>query len=208
MNNPISIEEYLNQIPYPLCMFNDANCAGNAEAFVREDRGNLCYLSLENGVGGCVMIGGAIYEGNQHRSGEFGHICVQQGGLPCSCGKTGCLEAYCSARRIKTETGVSLEQFFQGLQDHVPEYETLWFNMLRNLAVGINAIHMTLDAPIVLGGQLTEYMQPYLPVLKKYILAGNPFEENADFVQLSVLRRHSVPLGAALYFVREFTDSM
>ena len=35
-----------------------------------------------------------------------------------------------------------------------------------------------------------------------------PFEENADFVQFSMLRRHITPLGAALYYIREFVESI
>ncbi|MBP5225029.1 MAG: hypothetical protein J6Z38_05545, partial [Lachnospiraceae bacterium] len=60
----------------------------------------------------------------------------------------------------------------------------------------------------VLGGFLSEYLVPYLSVLKQYVLAGNPFEENADFVQFSTLRRHITPLGAALHYIREFVESI
>ena len=76
--------------------------------------------------------------------------------------------------------------------------------MLRHLAVAVNGIHLTLDCDVILGGFFSEYLQPFLPVLRRYVLAGNPFEENADFVQLSSLRRHITPLGAALFFIREF----
>ena len=44
----------------------------------------------------------------------------------------------------------------------------------------------------------------YLPILREYVLSGNPFEENADFVQFSSLRRHITPLGAALHYIQEF----
>ena len=80
--------------------------------------------------------------------------------------------------------------------------------MLRHLATAINAIRMTLDCDVVLGGFFSEYLQPWLPVLRQYVLAGNPFAGSADFVQLSLLRRHITPLGAALHFVREFVDSV
>ncbi len=44
--------------------------------------------------------------------------------------------------------------------------------------------------------------------LRQYVMAVNPFSENADFVQLSKLRRHITPLGAALYFIRAFVESV
>ena len=36
------------------------------------------------------------------------------------------------------------------------------------------------------------------------VLAGNPFDRDADFVRLSRLRRHIAPVGAALYYVQRF----
>ena len=61
---------------------------------------------------------------------------------------------------------------------------------------------------MVLGGLLSEYLQPWIPVLKRYVMAGNPFEPDAEFVQLSVQRRHIASMGAALHFVRQFVESV
>lgn len=198
----------LGDIPYPVFVDNDGSASGHAECFVRRGTWNMAYLSLENGVGGAVLIGGDPYSGDHFRSGEFGHICVEPGGLRCNCGRSGCLEPYCSARRIEQTFGVSIEAFFQGVQDHNPDYEALLYDMLRHLATAINSIRMTLDCDVVIGGYVSEYLVPYLPELRRYVLAGNPFEENADFVQFSSLRRHITPLGAALYYIREFVNSV
>ena len=200
--------ELLGEIPYPLQVENDGSASGHAEYFARRNPGNMAYLSLENGVGGAVLVGRKPYSGDHNRSGEFGHICVEPGGMPCACGKLGCLEPYCSAGRIETSLGVSLEEFFLGVENHNPEYTALLYDMLRHLAVGINSIRMALDCDVVLGGFLSEYLMPYLPALRRYVLAGNPFDENADFVQFSKLRRHITPLGAALYYIRRFVESI
>lgn len=204
----IPLKELLGDIPYPVHADNDGSASGHAECFTRRNSWNMAYLSLENGVGGAVMVGGSPYVGDHNRSGEFGHICVEPGGLRCSCGKLGCLEPYCSPLRIERTFGISVDEFFEGVANHQPEYETLLYDMLRHLAVGVNSIRMTLDCDVVLGGFLSEYLVPYLPTLRRYVLAGNPFEENADFVQFSMLRRHITPLGAALYHIREFVESI
>ena len=205
-NEPM--HDILGDIPYPLHVDNDGSASGHAEYYVRRGHSNMAYLSLENGVGGAVLVGGTPYAGDHSRSGEFGHICVEPGGLRCACGKTGCLEAYCSPKRIERSLGVTPEEFFRDVADHRPEYEELLYDMLRHLAVAVNSIRMALDCDVVLGGFLSEYLVPYLPILRRYVLAGNPFEENADFVQFSALRRHITPLGAALYFIREFVESV
>lgn len=204
----IPMHQMLGDIPYPVYVDNDGSASGHAECFVRRSSWNMAYLSLENGVGGAVLVGGSPYAGDHNRSGEFGHICVEPGGLPCSCGKLGCLEPYCSPLRIVNTFGVTPEEFFQGVAEHDPEYEVLLYDMLRHLAVAVNSIRMALDCDVVLGGFLSEYLAPYLQILRNYVLAGNPFEENADFVQFSVLRRHITPLGAALYFIREFVENV
>ena len=204
----VPLQELTQGLPYPVHVDNDGSTSGHAECFVRGGRQNLAYLSLEDGVGGAVLMAGQPYEGDHARSGEFGHICVEPGGRLCSCGRHGCLEAYCSARRVEESFGVDVESFFRGVEAHDPAYENLLYDMLRHLATAINTIRMTLDCDVVLGGFFSEYLQPWLPVLRQYVLAGNPFAENADFVQLSVLRRHITPLGAALHFVREFVNSV
>ena len=204
----VPLQELTQGLPYPVHVDNDGSASGHAECFVRGGRQNLAYLSLEDGVGGAVLMAGQPYEGDHARSGEFGHICVEPGGRLCSCGRHCCLEAYCSARRVEESFGVDVESFFRGVEAHDPAYENLLYDMLRHLATAINTIRMTLDCDVVLGGFFSEYLQPWLPVLRQYVLAGNPFAENADFVQLSVLRRHITPLGAALHFVREFVNSV
>ena len=204
----LPMADLLGDVPYSVFVDNDGSASGHAEYFVRRSSWNMAYISLENGVGGAVLAGKSPYTGDHSRSGEFGHICVEPGGLCCSCGKMGCLEAYCSPLRIENSLGVSTEVFFQGVAEHVPEYEALLYDMLRHLAIAVNSIRMTLDCDVVLGGFLSEYLLPYLPILRRYVLAGNPFEEHADFVQFSTLRRHITPLGAALYFIRDFVESI
>ena len=204
----IPLRLFTRDMPFPVYVDNDGSASGHAECFIRGGQRNMAYLSLEDGVGGAVLMGGLPYSGDHVRSGEFGHICVEPGGLPCSCGRHGCLEAYCSARRVEQRFHIDLESFFQGVEQREPACEELLYDMLRHLAIAINSIRLTLDCDIVLGGFFSEYLQPYLPALRRYVQAGNPFAENADFVQLSTLRRHITPLGAALHFVREFANGV
>ena len=204
----VPIAGLFSKIPYPVYVDNDGSASGHAECFVRRNQKDMAYLSLEYGVGGAVLIGGQLHRGVNGHSGEFGHICVEPGGLQCNCGKQGCLEAYCSPLRIEKTLGVTPEEFVRGAEAHIPEYEELLYDMLRHLATAVNSIHLTLDCDVILGGFFSEFLQPFLPILRRYVLAGNPFEENADFVQLSSLRRHITPLGAALFFIREFVSSV
>ena len=204
-----SLEGLTDSIPYPTYVENDATSGGHAELFVRGSSRNMAYLSLENGVGGAILFAGAPYVGDNRRSGEFGHMCVEPGGLRCTCGAQGCLEAYCSPRRIRDAFGVSPEEFFSCLERRGPRYEeysALWDNMLRHLAIGVNSIHMALDCDVVLGGFLSEFLAPYLPRLREYVAGINYIVPDAGYLHLSTLRRHTVPLGVALHFIVDFLE--
>lgn len=202
-----SLEGLTRNIPYPVRVENDGSCGGYVECFLGSGQRNIAYLSLENGVGGAVLVDGAPYEGDRRQSGEFGHICVEPGGRMCSCGRRGCLEAYCTTRRIQKDMGVTLEAFFEGLEDHVPAYEELWEDILRHIAIGVNNIRMVLDCDVILGGILSEYLPPYMDRLKQYVEEGNPFIPK-DCLHLSALRRHTAPRGAALGFIAEFLENI
>ena len=210
----VPLNQLRSAIPYPIWVQNDGTSGGHAEWFMRtgngstESNGNMAYISLENGVGGSLMLGGQLYDGDHFRSGEFGHMNVHANGLICECGKRGCLEAYCSARRISDDLGLSLDAFFEALEAGNTTYAALWQDMLQHLAIGINNISMALDCDVVLGGFLSEYLRPWLPQLREYVAQGNTFAESGDFVHLSLLNSHSVPLGAALYFIKQFIDTI
>ena len=62
---------------------------------LRSKRCSVC-LSICEGIGAAVMIGGSVFRGANSLAGEIGHLTVRRDGIPCNCGNTGCLELYCS----------------------------------------------------------------------------------------------------------------
>ncbi len=85
---------------------NDANAAAYAEALWGVGKGysSLVAITLGTGVGGGIVINGKIWEGINGFAAEIGHIIVDMEGRACGCGKRGCLEAYCSATALVSET--------------------------------------------------------------------------------------------------------
>lgn len=203
-----SLRRITRYINYPTYVSNDAKSGGYAEWFTLPSQSSIAYLSLENGVGGAVLLKGAPYEGVNRRSGEFGHMCVEPNGLPCKCGKCGCLESYCTATRISDDLGITPEKFFEGLEQHNEDYEALWQDVLWHLAIGINNLRMALDCDVVLGGFLTQYMEPYLPEIKRLAARLNTFESNADYIKLCRYPKRAITLGVALHFIKEFVDNI
>lgn len=57
---------------------------------------NFVYVTVSDGVGTGVVIGGELIRGNNHIAGEFGHMAVSLDGPQCVCGAAGCWMAYIS----------------------------------------------------------------------------------------------------------------
>lgn len=205
----ISLKTIREHIPYPTYVENDGSSGGFAEWFpMRNEKKDMAYLYIENGVGGAVFIHGEPYLGVNKRSGEFGHMCVEPGGLTCKCGKKGCLEAYVSARRITADLGVETEDFFEEIKNGNKNYEELWMDMLKHLAIGIANIRMALDCDIVLGGFLSQYMEPYLPEIRRMVAEQDPFEEKSNYIYLSRYPKKADRMGVAWHFIKEFIESI
>jgi len=54
---------------------------------------NAVLLLVEDGIGAALCLDGTIVRGAHSRAGEAGHMVVQMGGEPCTCGRRGCAQA-------------------------------------------------------------------------------------------------------------------
>ena len=87
----------------PVSLTNDANAAAMGEMTYGAARGmkNFIMITLGTGVGSGIVINGEMVYGHDGFAGELGHTCaVRHNGRVCNCGKTGCLETYCSATGV------------------------------------------------------------------------------------------------------------
>lgn len=84
----------------PVFCDNDANMMALAEARILNMQ-NVLGITVGSGIGSGLVIGGKIYHGAHGYAGELGHACIEAQGLPCNCGKRGCVEAYASVDGIR-----------------------------------------------------------------------------------------------------------
>jgi glucokinase len=100
----VALAEYLRgKIGLPVFLENDANCALLAEWIDGVARGyrNVILVTVGTGVGGGLIVDNHLYVGRHGFAGEIGHISMVQGGLPCGCGRHGCLETIASGTGIQ-----------------------------------------------------------------------------------------------------------
>jgi glucokinase len=95
---------FSEKLRIPVALTNDANAAAIGEMVYGVARGmkNFIVLTLGTGVGSGVVVNGQLVYGCDGFAGELGHVTMVRGeeGRMCGCGRTGCLEAYCSATGV------------------------------------------------------------------------------------------------------------
>ena len=93
-----------SRLSLPTTLDNDANCATFGEWWQGAARGgrNVVGLTIGTGIGGGLILNGALYHGSSDMAGEIGHTTIDLNGRHCKCGNYGCLEAYASAPAIAT----------------------------------------------------------------------------------------------------------
>ena len=89
----------------PVVVENDANAAAWAEWRFGAGRGEprLVCVTLGTGIGGGMVVDGAVQRGRHGMAGEFGHMVVVPDGHRCQCGNRGCLEQYASGNVLGRE---------------------------------------------------------------------------------------------------------
>ena len=120
--------EYANNLPFnhfpivpllkerlgdiPTFVDNDANAAAWGEAIAGAAKGtaNSVMITLGTGVGGGIVINNKVYSGFNGAGAELGHMVIVKDGVPCSCGRKGCWEAYSSATALIRMTQEKLEE--------------------------------------------------------------------------------------------------
>ena len=72
----------------PVKVDNDANLMGLGEFHYGAAKSctDVVFLTIGTGIGGAVIINGALYGGYKNRGTELGHIVMQHSGPDCNCG--------------------------------------------------------------------------------------------------------------------------
>jgi glucokinase len=108
----------------PVSVDNDANVAALGEHRFGAGQGydSLMYITISTGVGGGWILNGQSWRGAEGMAGEIGHMVVDPAGLPCLCGKRGCLERLASGPYMAQQVRESIQDSpsrGQGVRDLV-----------------------------------------------------------------------------------------
>jgi glucokinase len=187
---------------------NDLSAAAWGELKAGAARGlsDTLTVFVGTGVGSAVITQGKLLAGATGVAGEFGHTkMMPEGGRPCGCGETGCLEAYMGGARLTAwmrEVGLpgtptDLERLAMAGDGTAHQlYETAVGSL--SLAIA-NQVTMLNPAMVVLGGGVLGHAPGMVARVREVIQrrAGAASRESLQ-VELAALGDNSGLVGAAL----------
>jgi predicted NBD/HSP70 family sugar kinase len=144
---------------------------------------NSVFVSISDGVGTGIVVNGELMRGRHNTAGEFGHVPLSIDGPRCSCGATGCWEAYVSnlatlsryfgrdladARLRDAETAsFTVEDLIARARAGDAKALAAINSTARYLGLGLASIINSLDpARIYIGGEITTAWSLIEPIVR------------------------------------------
>ena len=165
----------------PIKITNDANCFALSEATdgAAKNADIVFGVIIGTGVGAGIVVNGHVLNGANAIAGEWGHNPLpwpeddERPGLPCYCGKNGCIETFLSGpgltNNYEMDTGhiLTSRQIVERAEQGDADCEQALQNYERRMAKGLAHVINILDPDvIVLGGGMGNIQRLYRNVPK------------------------------------------
>lgn len=200
----VPVRQLLSQLlPVPIHAANNADCAVLGEMAAGAAKGceDVLLLTIGRGVGSGLVHNGRLYDG-----AEFGHMVIEEGGRPCSCGRRGCLEAYVSVTALRKETQEKLgtpmewEELWKAASSGGGPARELAEGYIRRLSTGVvNLVNILHPKTVVIGGNLAAFGETWLEPLRESVQRTSFGGEHSvpPEIKAGILGRKAGTLGAA-----------
>lgn len=211
MNNTgMRLKDFSRHLPYPCHLEHDSKSAAFLELWNHPELDSAVVLLLNRNLGGAIITNHQIHQGRSMHSGTIEHICVNPDGPLCYCGNRGCLETYCSANSLEQASGMTIKEFFPLLREKKsPQLIQIWEDYLKHLTFAMKNLNLVIDAPIIISGYLAPYFtEEDTDYLLEQINSMTPFELEEEQLLVGTHGQYTPAIGAALFYVKEFIQSV
>ena len=211
MNNTgMRLKDFSRHLPYPCHLEHDSKSAAFLELWNHPELDSAVVFLLNRNLGGAIITNHQIHQGCSMHSGTIEHICVNPDGPLCYCGNRGCLETYCSANSLEQASGMTIKEFFPLLREKKsPQLIQIWEDYLKHLAFAMKNLNLVIDAPIIISGYLAPYFtEDDTDYLLRQINSMTPFELKEEQILVGTHGQYTPAIGTALFYVKEFIQSV
>ena len=196
----------------PACLAaNDINLAALAEHRHGAGRGArhlLVVATGHRGVGGALVLDGALYTGSSGLGMEAGHVSVDPRGRPCRCGSRGCLDVETDALSLldaagrAPRPGVSVLEQARALIRHEYAMDTTVRAgagvVMERLGLGLAGLINVLNPDrILLGGLHRDLLAADPERLRAAVAARSPWGRGSSVPVLGCALENGSLIGAA-----------
>jgi predicted NBD/HSP70 family sugar kinase len=183
----------------PVRVENDVNALTLAENLYGAGlrfRDFVC-VTVGEGIGAGVVIGGELYRGAFGGAGEIGHMTIALGGPRCRCGEKGCLEALASDQALRADAErlgfPGIAAMTAAARNGSLSAQLALRSVGQALGLGLkNVINLLNPEAIVLGGERMTDADLFLPALEEEV-RHHAFPETAR--DLSIVSAELGPDG-------------
>ena len=209
--NGVNLVNELTEILHKkIVLENDANAAAWGEFKFGAGRGrnDLMMLTLGTGVGGGLILDGAVFRGAFGIGAELGHMRLIPEGQLCGCGIRGCLEQYASGSALMrhareaidaspflarnllergdgTIEGLKGQHITEAARDGDPVAIAAFNTMANYLGAGIASLCAVIDPScIVLGGGVIDAGELFLTPTREAALRLIPFSGKHPYPEI------------------------
>ena len=196
-------------------LHGDGMAVADAEHQLGAGRGsrNMLGMVVSTGVGGGLVLNGNLVAGESGNVSFFGHHSINHTGIRCTCGRTGCVEAYASGpsmvKRAISLGWVSPDSDFIALAQSARDGDAIAIHVIDDgahaLAVAIINVCAINDVDVVVvGGGVSQAGDIFWQPLLRHIAAEASHISFLSELQIkkAELLRDSGLLGAALGVLR------
>ncbi|MEA4934715.1 MAG: ROK family transcriptional regulator [Lawsonibacter sp.] len=196
------VEERYN---LPVFFDHDNQSAMLAESLYGNGRGynDVLFVGISEGVGCGILSDGQLYCNRNGLPPELGHISIDINGIPCTCGRRGCVEAYVRTpellKKLRYHTGkyYTYQQFCALEGNEKVDSVLLWaVNKLAGAIVStVNILNSEL---ILLGNDSVYWSDRYLEILEETINVNRFVNwDERILVKRAYFHRDAALMGAA-----------
>ena len=110
----LKLSRFRKYLRFPCRFLHDASAAATSELWASPELPDFVYLNISIHLGASMIRNREIFNGRHGYSATIEHIQLRPDGPVCYCGKTGCIETYCSMTALLN--GEEEDSFFVSLK--------------------------------------------------------------------------------------------
>ncbi|HDU5045506.1 TPA: ROK family protein [Klebsiella aerogenes] len=213
IHNFYILGEFHEIFSLPVCIENDANCAGLGEALLGagKDYNSVIFLIAGSGVGGSIIKNKQLYRGAHNYAGEFGLMLLDQYKTFSTLATPVAMARRYNQRMGREDNPLSGEEVFKlsttGDTVAIDEVSSFY----KWMAVGLINIQVCYDPDcLIIGGGISRNNEIFANIKSELsnIIMTHRLEEFMPNLKISDFRGDSNLIGAAVRFDQEFNMSL